>query len=47
MNQVISGETSTDDIEHNPTMSTTLANVSCEEGNLFYTKTVNLLFRYM
>ena len=34
MNQLLSGETSTDDIEQNCTVSKILTNVSCEERNL-------------
>ena len=34
MNQLLSGETSTDDIEQNCIVTKTLANVSCEERNL-------------
>ena len=47
MNQLLSGETSTDDIEQNCLVSNTLANVSCEERNLSSTKTASLWFQYM
>ena len=45
MNQLLSGETSTDDIEQNCIVSKTLANVSCEERNLSSTKTASLRFQ--
>ena len=47
MNQLLSGETSTDNIKQNRTVSKTLANVSCEERNLSSTKTASLWFQYM
>ena len=47
MNQLLSGETSTDDIEQNCIVSNTLADVSCEERNISYTKTASLWFQYM
>ena len=47
MNQLLSRETSTDDIEQNCIESKTLANMSCEERNLSSTNTVNLWFQYM
>lgn len=47
MNQLLSGETSTDDVEQNLIVLKTLANVSCEERNLSTTKTASLWFQYM
>ena len=47
MNQLLSGETSTDDIEQNCIVSKTLANMSCEERNLSSTETASLWFQYM
>ena len=47
MNQLLSGETCTDDIEQNGIVSETLANVSCEERNLSSTKTAIVWFQYM
>ena len=47
MNQLLSGETSTDDIDQYCIVSKTLADVSCEERNLSSTKPVSLWFRYM
>ena len=46
-NQLLSGETSTDDIEQNWIVLMTLANVSCEERNPYSTKIVSLWFQYM
>ena len=42
MNQLLSGETSTDDFEQNCIVSKTLANVSCVKRNLSSTKTASL-----
>ena len=47
LNQLLSGETSTDDIEQNWIVSKTLGNVSCEERNLSSTKIASLWFQYM
>ena len=47
MNQLLSGETSTDDIEQNRIVSKTLTNMSCEEINLSSTKTASLWLQYM
>ena len=47
MNQLLSGETSTDDIEQNWIVSKTLTNVSCEDSNISSTKTRSLWFQYM
>ena len=47
MNQLLSGETSTDAIEQNCIVSKTLSNVSCEERNISSTKTASLWFQYM
>ena len=47
MNQLLSGETSTDAMEQNCIVSKTLSNVSCEERNISSTKTASLWFQYM
>ena len=47
MNQLLSGETSTDTIEQNCMVSKTLSNVSCEERNISSTKPASLWFQYM
>ena len=44
MNQLLSGETSTDAIEQNCIVSKTLSNVSCEVRNISSTKTASLWF---
>ena len=45
MNQLLLGETNTEDIEHNRIMSKTVANMSCEERNLSSNKTASLWFQ--